>query len=69
MKVQPLTKRTMTLEQLQKRTTKVLKACIKHLRVPPHLSGVTDGEFIDLAIQPLIDDIWTDRQMLKFLGK
>lgn len=69
MKVKPLTKRTMTLNELQKRTTKVLKACIEHLRVPTHLSGVTDEEFIDAMIGPLVSDIWTDRQMLKMLAK
>ena len=68
MTVKPLTKRTMTLEQLQKRTIKVLQQCRKRLRTPPYAVESTDEEFIYDVIETLIIDIKQDRDMLKMLS-
>lgn len=67
--VKPLKKRTMALDELQRRTINVLKKCRKRLRTPPYAVESTDEEFIYDVIESLIIDIQQDRQMLKILAK
>lgn len=62
--VTPLRRRTMTLEQLQKKTLQLIKRVHKHLNTPTHVSGVTDGEFLEKACYPLESRISEDRMIL-----
>lgn len=65
--VKPLKKRTMTLDELRKRTKRTLNLCRKQLRKAPYEIGLTDEEFIESHIDPLLMDIWQDTQMEKIL--
>lgn len=66
--VEPLKKRTMTIEQLRKRTKRVLNQCRKQFLKTPYEPGMSDEEFIDEVINPLLTDIWQDTQMEKILN-
>lgn len=65
MKVEPLRKRTLTLEQLQRKTLKVLRLVRKHLNSQPWKDGtMTDDEFLEAIIEPLESEIVADRHVL-----
>ena len=64
-KVRPLTKRTMTLSQLQLRTLDVLRKVTGQLHRMAHEDGMSDSEFIDQVIAPFARDINQDRVVLK----
>lgn len=68
-KVRPLTKRTMTLHQLQMRTLDVLRKVKFQLGRQAHEDGMSDAEFVDQVIDPLATDIYQDRQVLKMHRK
>lgn len=63
-KVTPLRRRTMTLEQLQLKTLRLIKKIHKHLNTPTLVSGVTDGEFFEKYCYPLEARISEDRMIL-----
>lgn len=67
--IKPLKKRIMTLQQLRQRTVRALQLCRKQFLKSPHEEGLTDEEFIDEHINPLLNDIWQDRQMEKILNE
>jgi hypothetical protein len=64
-KVQPLKKKTMTLNQLQLRTLNVLRLARFQLNRKAYEDGMSDSEFIADVIGPLETDIYQDRQVLK----
>lgn len=64
-KVRPLTKKTMTLSELQIRTANVLRLVKFQLRRQAHEEGMTDEEFISKVVEPLETDIYQDRHILK----
>jgi len=64
-KVRPLTKKTMTLKQLQLRTLDVLRKVKFQLGRAAHENGMSDAEFIEEVIDPLSNDIYQDRVVLK----
>lgn len=64
-KVRPLTKRTMTLHELQMRTLDVLRKTRFQLRRQGHEGGMSDEEFIEQVVESLETDIYQDRQVLK----
>lgn len=64
-RVKPLTKRTMTLNQLQMRTLDVLRKVKFQFGRQAHEDGMTDAEFIKQVIDPIATDIYQDRQVLK----
>lgn len=63
--VEPLRRRTMTLEQLQKKTLQLIKRVHKHLNTPTHISGVTDAEFLEKACYGLETRITEDIEILQ----
>lgn len=65
--VEPLKSRTMTLDQLRKRTKRVLNQCKKQFLKTPYEPGLADQEFIEEFIDPLLTDIWQDTEMEKIL--
>lgn len=67
-KVKPLTRRTMTLEDLQERVLKVLKQTRAQFNRPAWNGKETDREFIDRVLVALDHDIRTDRIVLKRKG-
>ena len=64
-KVRPLTKKTMTLSQLQLRTLDVLRKVRFQFKRQGHEDGMTDEEFLDNVLEPLETDIYQDRHVLK----
>lgn len=61
-KIRPLRAKTMTVEGLQADTLKVLRRAAKRLRcATPHLQNITDKEFVEKVIEPLISNIETDQ--------
>lgn len=66
MKVKPLTRRTMTLDQLQRRVLRFIKQVKKHYSTPGWKSEMTDSEFNDKVVNELDYDIRTDRKMLGY---
>ena len=54
----------MTLDQLQKKTLRLIKHIHKHLNTPTHISGVTDEEFFERHCYPLEARISEDRMIL-----
>lgn len=62
--IEPLRRRTMTLDQLQKKTLQLIKRVHKHLNTPTHISGVTDAEFLEKACYGLETRIKEDRMIL-----
>jgi len=67
MTVKPLRRRTLTLKQLQAKSLRLISKMRKHLSVPPHISGVTDGEFTENVLCPLETQIKEDVEMMKML--
>lgn len=67
--VQPLRKRTMTLNELQMKTLDVLRKVRFQLGRQAHEDGMTDTEFVEQYVEPLETDIYQDRQMLKLIRK
>jgi hypothetical protein len=65
MAVQPLKKKTMTLNQLQLRTLDVLRKVRFQFKRQAHEDGMSDEEFLDSVVEPLETDIYQDRQILK----
>lgn len=65
--LKPLTKRTMTLDELQRRALKVLRLTYKQFRRMPHEGGMSDEEFIEKVLVPLEIDIRQDREMIEIL--
>ena len=63
--IQPLRKKTMTLNDVQERTIKLIKAVRKHLSTPTHVSGVTDTEFDDKFLCTLETEIRNDIEYRK----
>lgn len=63
-KVAPLRARTMTLEQLQKRTLKVLRLVRKQFNRAAHEDGLSDKEFLDQVVDVLEWDIKSDIAVL-----
>lgn len=61
----PLKKRMMTLSQLQLKTLDVLRRVKFQFDRQAHDEGMSDGEFIDQVVDPLMTDIYQDRQMQK----
>lgn len=68
-KVEPLKKRTMTLSQLQLRTLDALRKVVFQFNRAAHEEGMSDSEFIENVLDPLRDDIYQDRQVLKLNRK
>ena len=64
-KVKPLTKKTMTLNELQLRTLDVLRKVKFQFGRQAHEDGMSDSEFMDQVIDPLSTDIYQDRRVLK----
>lgn len=58
----------MTLEQLQRRTLKFLRAVSHQLQKMPHEEGLNDTEFIEQVVNPFRNDIKADREMLKMIA-
>jgi hypothetical protein len=58
--VKPLTKRTMTLEELQLKTLELIIKCEKHLERMPYEEGLSDDEFIDQVLNKFQEDIVCD---------
>jgi hypothetical protein len=69
MAVKPLTRRTMTLSELQLRTANFLRLVKFQLRRMPHQDGLNDEEFIAQQVEPFETDIYQDRQILKMARK
>lgn len=67
--VQPLRKRTMTLNELQLKTLDVLRKVRFQLGRQAHEDGMTDTEFVEQYVDPLETEIYQDRQMLKLIRK
>jgi hypothetical protein len=63
--VTPLRSRTMTLSQLQMETLDVLRKVKFQFGRQAHEDGMSDGEFIESVVDPLIEKIFCDRQVLK----
>ena len=63
-KPQPLQRKTMTLDQLQSNTLKLIRKVRKHLRKLHWQEGMTDEEFIDWA-EELETRIKQDRAILR----
>lgn len=63
----PLTKKTMTLDELQRRTLDVLRKVRSQFARQGHEPGMSDSEFLDTVVEPLANDIHQDRQMLKMI--
>lgn len=52
--VEPLKKKTMTLDQLQRETLKLIKLMRRHLSTPAHApSAMSDCEFNERFLEPL----------------
>lgn len=64
-KVKPLTKKTMTLNELQMRTLDVLRKVKFQLQRQAHENGMSDSEFLEEVVEPLETDIFQDRHVLK----
>jgi hypothetical protein len=64
-KVKPLTKRAMSLNQLQLRTLDVLRKVKFQFGRQAHEEGMSDAEFIEKVIDPLSTDIYQDRHVLR----
>ena len=64
-KVKPLTKKTMTLNELQLRTLKVLRLVRSQLNRQAHEGGMSDTEFTENVLDPLETEIKQDRYVLK----
>ncbi len=64
-KVKPLTKRTMTLSELQMRTMDVIRKVKFQLGRAAHEDGMSDAEFIEEVLDPLTTDIYQDREVLR----
>lgn len=64
-RVEPLKSRTMTLNELQLRTMDVLRKVKFQLHRAAHQDGMSDGEFIDQVVDPLIEEIYQDRDVLR----
>ena len=64
-KVEPLKSRTMTLDELQTATLRLIKKVKRQLRRSPHEGGLSDEEFIDEVVESLETVIHQDREMLK----
>lgn len=62
---EPLTKKTMTLHQLQVRVLNVIRLTRFQLGRKAHEDGMTDAEFIEQVLEPLETDIVQDRYVLK----
>lgn len=69
MSVEPLRKKTMTLNELQLRTLDVLRRVKFQFNRQAHEEGMSDAEFVDQVIDPLATDIYQDRQVLKMYAK
>ena len=63
--VEPLKSKTMTLQELQKRTLKVLKLVRKQFNRAAHEDGMSDTEFLDKVVGSLEWDIKSDRAVEK----
>lgn len=59
----------MTLEQLQRRTLRVLKRVVRQFNRMPHEGGLNDIEFIEQVLDPLRNDIQSDRDVLKMIAE
>lgn len=68
-KVEPLRKKTMTLNELQMKTLDVLRKVRFQFNRSAHEDGMSDTEFLDQIIDPFETEIHQDRQMLKMLRK
>ena len=64
-KVTPLKSCTMTLSQLQMETLNVLRKVKFQFGRQAHEDGMSDNEFIEKVVDPLIEVIYQDRQILK----
>ena len=64
-KVKPLTKRTMTLNELQLRVLDVLRKVKFQFSRQAHEDGMSDAEFIEHIIDPFTTDIYADREVLR----
>jgi len=67
MSVPPLRKRIMPLDELRKRTRRVLRQCIKQFNRKGWQPGMSDSEFISKVIESLLTDISQDIEMEKIL--
>lgn len=67
-KVEPLKRRTMTLDELQQRTIKAIRQMQKQLKRKHYHGGMTDDEFSDQVLNALANDILMDREILKMAG-
>lgn len=63
--ITPLRKKTMTIDEIQKKTLKLIKEVRKHLSTPTHVSGVTDTEFDDRFLGTLETEIRNDIEYRK----
>lgn len=64
-KVKPLRRRTLTVEQMQQKTLKLITAARKQLRRKPYQDGLSDEEFIEQVLDPLASQIKEDQEMSK----
>ena len=67
--VRPLKKKTMTLNDLQLRTLDVIRKVRFQFNRAAHEDGMSDSEFIEKFVDPLIEVIYQDRQVLKMHKK
>ena len=65
MTVEPLKKKTMTLNELQVRTLNVIRLARFQLGRSAHEEGMSDAEFIEQVLEPLETDIHQDRHILR----
>jgi len=68
-KIEPLKKRTMNLDQLQRKTIKVIRLMQKQLKRKHYHGGMTDEEFSDEVLNAFANDILIDRVMLGYDNK
>lgn len=67
--VEPLKSRTMTLDELQRETLKVLRKVRRQLNRSPYQSGMSDLEFMEEVLDPLQMRILADRDVLRQMGE
>ena len=65
--VEPLRMKTMTLEELQRKTVKLIRMTCKHLMTPCALNKLTDSELYD-KLSDFRSRIETDMEILKDAG-
>ena len=64
-KVKSLTKKTMTLNELQLKTLNILRLVKFQLGRSAHENSMSDSEFIETFLEPLETDIHQDRYVIR----